>query len=89
MKPEIGCPAGHPGADGPEDYGCAGAAARVRGRAAYRADQRSSARSEPGHPLSRAAEVGAGRRDFVRVGATEAPLRVVLYFDYRRFDSRR
>src|SRR3984957_17476933 len=60
--------AGHAGAHGAEDPGCAGAATRVRHCPAHRANQRRPAGGESRHALSAAAEAGARRLDCFAMG---------------------
>src|SRR6267143_2000129 len=63
-----GRPAGHVGADGPQDSRCLGTFARLWNRAAHRADQRRPVGRESRDSVSRAVEAGARRRDRIRVG---------------------
>ena len=72
-------PAGHAGADDPEDARDARAAARLRHRPADRADERATRCAQPGHALSRAGEARAAGLDHAKWGASENNRRAKFY----------
>src|SRR6185436_10753094 len=83
-------PLRHARPDGDQDAGGHGPAARVPDRQADRTDQRRPARAQSGHALSRPAQAGAARVDFVQVGEIgERPPRENLRLDSRRAQAAR
>src|ERR1051326_756926 len=67
-KGPLGSVAGHAGPDDSQDAGCDGAAARVRGRAAHRTDQRGDAAAQRGDSVCVFAAAGAQGVDPVGMG---------------------
>src|SRR5438132_989389 len=80
--------AGNAGADGAQNAGDHGFAARLRDRAAHRADQRRPPRRELWNPLSGSAQVGAGGIHLRGVGRfRQQPQGQVLLADARRTET--